>query len=60
MNQIQLGQEIKHNVDGIDLVTGIKSRVKTQFGRPDWRNELGRVGACMMNLIDWHKLGRVT
>ena len=31
--------------DGIDIVTGIKSRVKTRFGQPDWKKELGRVSS---------------
>ena len=42
---MQLGQEFKHKKDGIDIVTGIKSRVKTRFGQPDWKKELGRVSS---------------
>ena len=50
---LQLGQEVKHSSDGVDVVTGIKSRVKTRFGRPNWRKELTRVrtGACLREVI---------
>ena len=41
----QRGQEFKHKKDGIDIVTGIKSKVKTRFGHPDWKKELGRVSS---------------
>jgi ferredoxin-NADP reductase len=40
---VKLGQEALHRQQGVDVVIGLKSKVVTQFGRPDWTRIIGDV-----------------
>ena len=42
----QMGQEALHTQSGIDVVSGIRSRVVTSFGRPAWETVFAEVAAA--------------
>ena len=37
---VQMAQEAMHEQTGVDLVTGMRSKVATVFGRPKWNRIL--------------------
>ena len=40
---LQIGQETMHAQTGVDLVTGLRSKVVTVFGRPKWDKIMGDI-----------------
>ncbi|KAG2522760.1 hypothetical protein JM18_005614 [Phytophthora kernoviae] len=40
---LQALQDFIHNTEGQDIISGLHTKQKTHFGRPDWKNELTRV-----------------
>mmetsp|Transcript_19749 Transcript_19749/g.59648 ORF Transcript_19749/g.59648 Transcript_19749/m.59648 type:complete len:932 (-) Transcript_19749:862-3657(-) len=41
----KLGQDALHEQRGVDIVTGLQSKVVTEFGRPDWPKILAHIAA---------------